>query len=202
MIKMFQDIDREYLESLWKLVKAKHENTRPKEDYERVHWGDLKDFLGIAPSYVFIRDPVRRLCHRMIACSISGRGQAPKKVTDVDLFYLRSIDRGTANASYLLVKYLFRHGEGRNSGARLFGGHFIRRIAAHFGLVSDQGLRGLSMVTSELPLIDLHKLVRLNICLWVSDTWAWVASGPEMQPDVAAGAPGATKDAPAADKGA
>ncbi|GJS19347.1 hypothetical protein Tco_0447979 [Tanacetum coccineum] len=42
MIKMFQDIDREYLESLWKLVKAKHENTRPKEDYERVLWGDLK----------------------------------------------------------------------------------------------------------------------------------------------------------------
>ncbi|GJX62441.1 hypothetical protein Tco_0295341 [Tanacetum coccineum] len=36
MIKMLQDIDREDLETLWKLVKAKHENTRPKEDYERV----------------------------------------------------------------------------------------------------------------------------------------------------------------------
>ncbi|GJZ37111.1 copia protein, partial [Tanacetum coccineum] len=42
MIKMLQDIDREDLETLWKLVKAKHENTRPKEDYERVLWGDLK----------------------------------------------------------------------------------------------------------------------------------------------------------------
>ncbi|GJX16353.1 hypothetical protein Tco_0217185, partial [Tanacetum coccineum] len=38
------------------------------------------DFLGPAPSYVLIRDPVRRLCHRMIAYSIYGRGQAPKKV--------------------------------------------------------------------------------------------------------------------------
>ncbi|GKD40507.1 hypothetical protein Tco_1260714 [Tanacetum coccineum] len=34
-------IDREDLETLWKLVKAKHENTRPEEDYERVLWGDL-----------------------------------------------------------------------------------------------------------------------------------------------------------------
>ncbi|GJX03993.1 hypothetical protein Tco_0189909 [Tanacetum coccineum] len=36
MIKMLQNIDREYLETLWKLVKAKHGNTRPEEDYERV----------------------------------------------------------------------------------------------------------------------------------------------------------------------
>ncbi|GJV58642.1 hypothetical protein Tco_1464742 [Tanacetum coccineum] len=35
-------IDREDLETLWKLVKAKHGNTRPKEGYERVLWGDLK----------------------------------------------------------------------------------------------------------------------------------------------------------------
>ncbi|GJW49398.1 hypothetical protein Tco_0090749 [Tanacetum coccineum] len=37
-----EDIDREDLETLWKLVKDKHENTRPEEDYERVLWGDLK----------------------------------------------------------------------------------------------------------------------------------------------------------------
>ncbi|GJU84568.1 putative reverse transcriptase domain-containing protein [Tanacetum coccineum] len=36
------NIDREDLETLWKLVKAKHGNTRPEEDYERVLWGDLK----------------------------------------------------------------------------------------------------------------------------------------------------------------
>ncbi|GJS49917.1 hypothetical protein Tco_0600038 [Tanacetum coccineum] len=34
MIKMLQNIDREDSETLWKLVKAKHGNTRPDEDYE------------------------------------------------------------------------------------------------------------------------------------------------------------------------
>ncbi|GJV45620.1 hypothetical protein Tco_1430156 [Tanacetum coccineum] len=42
MIQMLQNIDREDLETLWKLVKAKHGNTRPEEGYERVLWGDLK----------------------------------------------------------------------------------------------------------------------------------------------------------------
>ncbi|GJU93909.1 hypothetical protein Tco_1318665 [Tanacetum coccineum] len=36
MIKMLQGIDREDLETLWKLVKAKHDNIRPEDDYERV----------------------------------------------------------------------------------------------------------------------------------------------------------------------
>ncbi|GJZ01646.1 hypothetical protein Tco_0519607 [Tanacetum coccineum] len=34
--------DKEDLENLWNLVKAKHRNTRPEEGYERVLWGDLK----------------------------------------------------------------------------------------------------------------------------------------------------------------
>ncbi|GJX65528.1 hypothetical protein Tco_0299871 [Tanacetum coccineum] len=37
-----KEFDREDLENLWKLVKAKHGNTRPEEGYERVLWGDLK----------------------------------------------------------------------------------------------------------------------------------------------------------------
>ncbi|GJZ20795.1 retrovirus-related pol polyprotein from transposon TNT 1-94 [Tanacetum coccineum] len=89
----------------------------------RDYWIEIssnKDFLGPAPSYVLIRDPVRRLCHTMIAYSISGRGQAPEKC-------------------------LFRHTEGRKSGARLSGGYFIGRLAMHFGLVSDEGLRGLQV---------------------------------------------------------
>ncbi|GJR19877.1 hypothetical protein Tco_0968404 [Tanacetum coccineum] len=39
LIKIF---DKEDLETLCKLVKAKHGNTRPEEGYERVLWGDLK----------------------------------------------------------------------------------------------------------------------------------------------------------------
>ncbi|GKB19864.1 hypothetical protein Tco_0853787 [Tanacetum coccineum] len=42
MIQMLQNIDRGDLETLWKLVKAKHKNIKPEEAYERVLWGDLK----------------------------------------------------------------------------------------------------------------------------------------------------------------
>ncbi|GJX51080.1 hypothetical protein Tco_0277925 [Tanacetum coccineum] len=42
MIHLLQNINREDLETLWKLVKAKYGDTRPKEAYERVLWGDLK----------------------------------------------------------------------------------------------------------------------------------------------------------------
>ncbi|GJY99996.1 hypothetical protein Tco_0517426 [Tanacetum coccineum] len=37
------------------------------------------DFLGTPPSYTLIRDPLLRLCHRIIACSIAERSQAPEK---------------------------------------------------------------------------------------------------------------------------
>ncbi|GKE58207.1 hypothetical protein Tco_1497392 [Tanacetum coccineum] len=111
--------------------------------HTKLEMAEAGDFLGPAPSYVLIRDPVRRLCHRMIAYSISGRGQAPEKVTGFDLFYFRSMDSRTINVPHLLAQYLFRHAERRKSGARLSGGHFIGRLAMHFGLVSDDGLRGL-----------------------------------------------------------
>ncbi|GJX24257.1 hypothetical protein Tco_0228702 [Tanacetum coccineum] len=42
MIQMLRDFDREDLETLWKLVKAKHGSTRPEGGYERVLWGDLR----------------------------------------------------------------------------------------------------------------------------------------------------------------
>ncbi|GJU87822.1 hypothetical protein Tco_1295368 [Tanacetum coccineum] len=161
-----------------------------------------REFLRGAPLYTYIRDPVRRLCHRLISYNISRRGQAPEKVTVTDQFYLRSMDRGATNVPYLLAQYLFRHAEGRKSGARLSRGNFIGRLAHHFGLVSDDGLRGLSVVARELPLIDMGELVKLNICMEIRYDWAWVAPGLERKQVVAAGAPKVTKDAPAVDEGA
>ncbi|GKF30104.1 hypothetical protein Tco_0096446 [Tanacetum coccineum] len=87
-----------------------------------------RDFLRGAPSYTYIRDLVQRLCYRLISYNIFGRGQTPKKVTTTDLFYLRSMDRGVADVLYLLAQYLFRHADGRKSGAKLSGGHFIGRL--------------------------------------------------------------------------
>ncbi|GKF95933.1 hypothetical protein Tco_0288668, partial [Tanacetum coccineum] len=54
-----------------------------------------------------------RLCHRMMACSIAGRSQAPEKVTVIDLF-----------------------AAGRKSGAHISGGHFVGRLAQHFRLLT------------------------------------------------------------------
>ncbi|GJZ19752.1 uncharacterized mitochondrial protein-like protein [Tanacetum coccineum] len=42
MIRMLQGIDKEYLQTLWKLVKIKHGDSRPEDEHERVLWGDLK----------------------------------------------------------------------------------------------------------------------------------------------------------------
>nr|GEX79314.1 hypothetical protein [Tanacetum cinerariifolium] len=39
---MLKDFNREDVETLWKLVKAKYGSTRPEGKYERVPWGDLK----------------------------------------------------------------------------------------------------------------------------------------------------------------
>nr|GEW54841.1 hypothetical protein [Tanacetum cinerariifolium] len=112
---------------------------------------------------------------------ISGRGQAPEKVTGTDLFYLRSIDQETTNVSYLLAQYLFRHVDERKSRARMSKGHLIGHLVDHFGLLSDKGLMRLSMITSVLLVIDLHELGKLNIRVKVGDTWASVAPGPERQ---------------------
>ncbi|GKE52031.1 hypothetical protein Tco_1487187, partial [Tanacetum coccineum] len=53
-----------------------------------LHTGEEMESLGISPagnflsttsSYTMIQDPILRLCHRLIACSIAGRSQAPEK---------------------------------------------------------------------------------------------------------------------------
>nr|GEZ16878.1 hypothetical protein [Tanacetum cinerariifolium] len=42
MINLLENINREDLKTLWKLLKDKYDNTRPEEGYERVLWGDIK----------------------------------------------------------------------------------------------------------------------------------------------------------------
>ncbi|GJS89424.1 hypothetical protein Tco_0772060 [Tanacetum coccineum] len=87
------------------------------------------------------------------------------------------------------------------SGAHIFGGQFIARLAKLFGLLTAEILGGLTVITPELSIIDMAELVRLQIYAQFDDTWAWVAMGPERQPDAAADAPAVAEDAPAADEG-
>ncbi|GJT11904.1 hypothetical protein Tco_0858946 [Tanacetum coccineum] len=65
------------------------------------------------------RHPVRRLCHMLISYNISGWGQAPEKA------------------------------DGRKSRAKMSRGHFIGCLAEHFGLVSDEGLMGLTREAAD-----------------------------------------------------
>ncbi|GKC25592.1 hypothetical protein Tco_1027742 [Tanacetum coccineum] len=170
----------------------------------RDYWRSIStdgDLLGPSPSYTLIRDPVLRICHRMMAHSIAGRIQAPKKVTVTNLFYLRRMDVGSINIPYLLARYLRRLAAGRKNGALISGGQFVARLAKHFGLLTEERLQGLTVTAPALPIIDMGKLVRLHICEEIDDTWAWVALGPERQPDAVAGAPGAAEDAPIVDEG-
>ncbi|GJU34185.1 hypothetical protein Tco_1182539 [Tanacetum coccineum] len=65
----------------------------------------IRDSIGVG----IVWYPLRRPCHRLIAFNISGRGQIPEKVITTNLFYVRSMDEGTAvNVPYLLAQYLFR----------------------------------------------------------------------------------------------
>ncbi|GJV15606.1 hypothetical protein Tco_1360929 [Tanacetum coccineum] len=140
----------------------------PNKGDLRDYWIEIssaRDFLGIAPSYTSIRDPILRPCHRSIACNIAQRSQAHEKVTD--LFYLRRMDVGSVNVPYLLARYLRLFALGRNHGV----------------------------------MISRGKLVRLLICKEIDNTWAWVALGPERQPDAAASAHGVVQDAPVVDEG-
>ncbi|GKC17641.1 hypothetical protein Tco_1014423 [Tanacetum coccineum] len=159
------------------------------------------DFLSTTPSYTLIRDPILRLCHRLIAYSIAGSSQAPEKVTMTDLFYLRGMDVGSVNVPYLLARYFRLFTAGRKSGAHISGGQFVARLADYFGLLTTEILGGLTIISPELPVIDMEELVRMQISVELDDTWAWVAMGPERQSDVAAGAPADSEDAPIIDEG-
>ncbi|GKC23019.1 hypothetical protein Tco_1025169 [Tanacetum coccineum] len=74
-----------------------------REEIESPGISSVGDFLGTTSSYTAIKDPILRLCHRLIACSIAGRSQAPEKVTVTDLFYLRGIDGLTIIAPALPI---------------------------------------------------------------------------------------------------
>ncbi|GJX79428.1 hypothetical protein Tco_0327577 [Tanacetum coccineum] len=98
---------------------SESERMIPEKGNLHDYWRSIStdgDFLGPPPSYTLIRDPVLRLCHRMMTHSIAGRSQAPEKVTMTKLFYLRGLDVRSINIPYLLAQYLRRFAVRRKSG--------------------------------------------------------------------------------------
>ncbi|GKC54564.1 hypothetical protein Tco_1077309, partial [Tanacetum coccineum] len=78
------------------------------------------------------------------------------------------------SASSTLQYFLTLFVAGRNSGAYIFGGQFVARLAEHFGLLTAEILGGLTV---------------------------WVTMGLERQPDATAGALADAEDALAIDEG-
>nr|GEY25152.1 hypothetical protein [Tanacetum cinerariifolium] len=93
-----------------------------------------------------------RLIHRLISCSIAGKSQVPKKV-----ICFREEARGVD---------IWRP---------------VCCLAEHFGLLTKERLQGLNVIVRDLLVIDMAELVRMQICVELDDTWAWVPSGSERQ---------------------
>ncbi|GKF03022.1 hypothetical protein Tco_0029945, partial [Tanacetum coccineum] len=108
---------------------------------------------------------------------------------------------GSVNVPYLLARYLRLFAAGRKSGALIFGGQFVAQLVEHFGLLTEERLRGLTFIAPALSVINMDKLMRLQIYIEIDDIWAWVAMGPERQPDATVGAPRVAQDAPVMDEG-
>ena len=137
------------------------------------------DITTSTPSYTLIREPMRRLCHRLIALTIAGRGQSPEKVTTLDLFLLRSMDEGlSVNIPHFLAHYLHRSAAGRDRRSHMTGGHFVSRLARHFGVIGAEIPAGLEVIVARLPVIDRDYLVRLGICQVAAGGHFWAALGP------------------------
>ncbi|GJW37225.1 hypothetical protein Tco_0060145 [Tanacetum coccineum] len=65
---MLKSFDREDLETLWKLVKANHGSTRPKEGYERVLWGDLKIYMLVEKKYHLTSATITDMLNKKLQC--------------------------------------------------------------------------------------------------------------------------------------
>ncbi|GJZ85278.1 MAK10-like protein [Tanacetum coccineum] len=190
----FLDLEKVHIKSI--CLRNKEDKRRGVEYVMSKILGFYKEFLELGPEYLTGMDDDGEVTLYLMRRSLEVLRKFHWMILGGRFNQLSHV------SSLLLSKPVEYHAEGRKSGTRLFGGHFIGRLAAHFGLVSDQGLRGLSVVISELSVIDLDKLARLNICSRFGDTWAWVAPGTKRQHTATAGAPGAAEDAPAADEGA
>ncbi|GJV93946.1 hypothetical protein Tco_1541759 [Tanacetum coccineum] len=72
MKRMLKRFDREDLETLWKLVKAKHGSTRPEEGYERVLWEEEKPLPGKESMIAQVNDLIQARIIRPVKISNLG----------------------------------------------------------------------------------------------------------------------------------
>nr|GFB22361.1 hypothetical protein [Tanacetum cinerariifolium]GFB24168.1 hypothetical protein [Tanacetum cinerariifolium] len=127
------------------------------------HISSEGDFLGTTPSYTLIRDPMLRLCHRLIACSIARRRQAPKKVTVTNLFYLRGMNVGSVNIPYRLARYLRLSASRRKQRAMIFGGQVVGdALAVNEGALANPAPMQALQPPHAAPMTMPQRIVRIE----------------------------------------
>nr|GEW20221.1 hypothetical protein [Tanacetum cinerariifolium] len=141
LVSDFESLRAEMAEGLTGRMLLEDRDAQGQSVFTSRAWRRLFEVRGpllfelIMEFFSTFRDPMLRLCHRIISCSIVGRSQ------------------------------------------------------------------GLTVIVRDLPVIDMAKLARLQICKELVNTYAYVAPGPERQPDDAAGALIDAKRAPDIDEG-
>ncbi|KAM0048893.1 putative FHY3/FAR1 family protein [Helianthus debilis subsp. tardiflorus] len=86
----------------------------------------------------FVRDPLYRYLHHLLATSISARGYSREWCTTTDLFFLYCLlYRRPCALAHGLAQY-FASGHHRQERGFLYGGAYVTVIARSFGLVPHQ----------------------------------------------------------------
>ncbi|GKB10445.1 retrovirus-related pol polyprotein from transposon TNT 1-94 [Tanacetum coccineum] len=182
-VRMLQSIDREDLETLWKLVKAKHRNIRPEEEYERVLWGDLKVMFEPDVESEVWRSleghnvTVWKLFDsseggRRVLCNVQGNGRRKRK---------NSVGCGNGRRDCTLLRASYHLLNPPVPSFGLFGLvsillliPLLSRIMVNIHLPPQEFVTGLSlyncMPTSKLSGVALTKLARGNSALALAIT--------------------------------
>ncbi|GJX86426.1 hypothetical protein Tco_0337200 [Tanacetum coccineum] len=107
MIRILQGIDREDLQTLWKLVKTNHGDIRPEDEHARVLWGDLKvmfepniksdvwrNLQGYKSRVTTVSIKISTAGTYYCLCSVSAAGYKDTTAADLQLFEDLLLSRG------------------------------------------------------------------------------------------------------------
>ncbi|GJZ14416.1 hypothetical protein Tco_0549646 [Tanacetum coccineum] len=113
--------------------------------------------------YTTIKNPIRRLVHRLLTLSVAGRHNAKENVTLKDLFFLHSMDgEEMVDVLWNVAKFLSDKAKGYKKKSMIVGAHFIGRIARSYRLMSPAYMRIVTL-GQETSLLNTTKLVELGI---------------------------------------
>lgn len=129
------------------------------------YWAAVRNFAygARSPSYTYIRDPVHRLIHRLIAFSITGRREGPRKAHLPDLLFLGSIIRGeSVNIPHFLALWMCTRARGTRVSSSICGGYYVNKIARYLGVNQDV-FQHCTLILLGMSLLGIRQLTDMGI---------------------------------------